>query len=261
MLSDEHRAELTTAVERLAWATLDLDPGTKGESQERWLAVLTALLAIRDDAEQLAGSAALSAAQHGADYPAIGLAAGMTRQGARRKWPGLAGLSESRQRKRGWWDIWGSQFVECVRAVVALPEVQDLPWLANLRVRLAGLDETSPHGAFELMLVDAYSVALNAPTPADPADARLLGLLSALTAEAYAATNGHSDLIPRASKLCATTDCGAESIIELLRQHAGFPAVPACRPHALEVLREPAARVVTAYQPDVAVSLFVEARG
>ena len=78
--------------------------------RQMWLAKLASLLAIRDTAEQLAASAALSAAQRGADYPAIGDAAGMTRQGARRKWPGLAGLSDERQRKLAWWDSRGDQF-------------------------------------------------------------------------------------------------------------------------------------------------------
>jgi hypothetical protein len=103
-MSDAQRTELTTAVEQLAWTVvremleLKRDAGPRSDLpdadlRQMWLAALTSLLAIRDSAEQLAGSAALSAAQRGADYPAIGDAAGMTRQGARRKWPGLAGLS------------------------------------------------------------------------------------------------------------------------------------------------------------------------
>ncbi|MFC0541483.1 hypothetical protein [Kutzneria chonburiensis] len=84
MLSDEQRAELTAAIDRLSRAD-DAD----GDQREHWLAVLTTLLAVRDSAEQLAATAARRAAEHGADYPDIGAAAGMTRQGARRKWPGL----------------------------------------------------------------------------------------------------------------------------------------------------------------------------
>lgn len=87
MLSDEQRADLTAAVDRLARTAA---PSPDGDQREHWLAVLTALLAVRDSAEQLAAAAARSAAEHGADYPDIGAAAGMTRQGARRKWPGLA---------------------------------------------------------------------------------------------------------------------------------------------------------------------------
>jgi hypothetical protein len=267
VLSDEQRADLTAAVERLAWttgrATLGLDPADgpdpDGDQREQWLAVLTSLTAIREDADQLAGSVALTAAQHGADYPAIGAAAGLTRQGARRKWPGLAGLAAVRQRKRGWWETWGEQFEECVRAVLEMPAAQGLPWLANLRINLNALDEKSPRKSLDAMLVDACAVALNAPTPDNPADARRLGLLSAITAEAYAALNGHAGLIEQLPKPCA--ECGSESIVDLLRRDAGFPAVPACREHAVDALREPATRVVTVRQPGVAVSLFVEARG
>jgi hypothetical protein len=84
VLSDEQRAELTAAIDRLSRAD-DAD----GDQREHWLAVLTTLLAVRDSAERLAATAARRAAEHGADYPDIGAAAGMTRQGARRKWPGL----------------------------------------------------------------------------------------------------------------------------------------------------------------------------
>jgi hypothetical protein len=269
VLSDEQRAELNAAVERLAWtsarATLGLEPAPgpryDGDPREQWLSALSALLAIRDSAEQLAASAALSAAQQGADYPEIGAAAGMTRQGARRKWPGLAGLPDVREHKLAWWSTWGERFTECVRAVLVLPQAQGLPWLDNLRAHLLSLDETTPAETLDLMLVDAYAVALNAPTPADPDDARPLGMLAALTADAYATTNGHSALIARKPKPCSTPDCPAESIVELLRRDGGFPAVPACRQHALDALRKPAARIVTAYQPDVAPSLFAEARG
>src|SRR3979409_1291583 len=101
-MSDGQRHGVTTAGEQLAWTvvreTLELEPDAGRPSdvpdadlRQMWLTSLTALLAIRDSAEQLAASAALSAAERGADYPAIGHAAGMTRQGARRKWPGLAG--------------------------------------------------------------------------------------------------------------------------------------------------------------------------
>ena len=129
-LSDAQRTDLAAAVERLAWTAVretlqlgpDAGPGSDladADLREMWLAALTSLLAIRDSAEQLAASAALSAAQRGADYPAIGEAAGMTRQGARRKWPGLAGLSDERQRKLAWWASRGDQFARCARAVLA----------------------------------------------------------------------------------------------------------------------------------------------
>ncbi|MEH0826311.1 hypothetical protein, partial [Micromonospora sp. CPCC 205714] len=50
---------------------------------------LTALVVIRAAAEELANAAASEAARCGANYPAIGEAAGMTRQAARVRWPGL----------------------------------------------------------------------------------------------------------------------------------------------------------------------------
>src|SRR5262245_52378734 len=118
------------AVEQLAWTvvreTLELEPDEgprsdlpDADQRQMWLTALSALLAIRDSAEELAASAALSAAQRGADYPAIGHASGMTRQGARRKWPGLAGLADERQRKLTWWNSHGGQLAQCARAVLA----------------------------------------------------------------------------------------------------------------------------------------------
>ncbi|MEH0954652.1 hypothetical protein [Micromonospora sp. CPCC 205554] len=59
-------------------------------TQERiHLRQLTALVVIRAAAEELANAAASEAARCGANYPAIGEAAGMTRQAARVRWPGL----------------------------------------------------------------------------------------------------------------------------------------------------------------------------
>jgi hypothetical protein len=60
-----------------------------GQDQREWLARLAALTAIRSAADDLAAHAAAQAAEHGAGYPALGLAAGTTRQNARVKWPGL----------------------------------------------------------------------------------------------------------------------------------------------------------------------------
>lgn len=223
-LSSAQRAELTAAIERLAQATARETPplGPNGKTQpdppdaqprQLWLATLTSLMAIRDSAEQLAASAALSAAQHGADYPAIGAAAGMTRQGARRKWPGLAGLADQRQRKLTWWNTHAGEFAECVRAVLATAEGRPgLPWLETLRARLAEFEQASTAqrlDAFDLLLVDAYAVALNAATPTDPAAAKPIGLLAALTADAYAATNGHSALLSRDGDACGTRGCPA----------------------------------------------------
>jgi hypothetical protein len=275
-LSNAQRAVLTTAVEELAWKvareTLEFEPDVRPGSdlpdadlRQLWLAALNALLAIRDGAEQLAASAALSAAQRGADYPAIGDAAGMTRQGARRKWPGLAGMADERQRKLTWWNSRRDQFVECVRSVLGTAEGQPgLPWLSNLRTRLAEIENVSPAqrlDAFDLVLVDAHAVALNASTPADAVAARPIGLLAALTADAYAAMNGHSSLFLRDVMTCGTSECRCAPIVGLLCPDAGDRPVPACRQHAVEALRQPTNRIVTAYQPDAALAVFAEAHG
>lgn len=272
-LSDAQRAALATAIEQLAWTaareSLHWQPGGQphpevpdADARQLWLAALTSLLAIRDSAEQLAASAALSAAQRGAEYPAIGDAAGMTRQGARRKWPGLAGLTDERQRKLAWWDRRGTQFTDAVRAVLAVADGQDLPWLANLRSWLAELETVSPKNrldAFDTVLVDAHAVALNAPIPIEPSAALSIGLLAALTADAHAATNGHSALIDRAPMTCGITGCHSEPVVGLLRSGADHQTVPHCRRHAVEELRQPTHRIASAYQPDVALSVFTEA--
>lgn len=272
-MSDAQRTELTTAVEQLAWTVvremLELEPDAGPRSdvpdadlRQMWLAALTSLLAIRDSAEQLAASAALSAAQRGADYPAIGDAAGMTRQGARRKWPGLAGLSDERQRKLTWWNSRREQFAQCVRAVLTTSE--EWPRLAALRERLDDIEQASPAqriDAFDMALVDAHAVAVGAPTPAEPTAAHASGLLAALTADAYAAMNSHSSLVVREDLACGTDDCPSEPIVELWRPDLGHRAVPACRGHAVEALGQPATRIVAAYQPDIALSVFAEAHG
>ncbi|MFF8510770.1 response regulator [Streptomyces sp. NPDC015492] len=53
------------------------------------LTMLHLLEQVQQAAEQLQRNAARSAARAGAGYPQIGAACGMTRQGARRRWPGL----------------------------------------------------------------------------------------------------------------------------------------------------------------------------
>ncbi|WP_146228124.1 hypothetical protein [Micromonospora sp. S4605] len=67
--------------------------------QDRCLRELAALMAIRAAADELATVAAISAASNGAMYPAIGDAAGMTRQAARVRWPGLTDLARKAQRR------------------------------------------------------------------------------------------------------------------------------------------------------------------
>jgi hypothetical protein len=272
-LPDAQRTDLAAAVQQLAWTaareTLQLGPGAGPGSdlpdtnlRQMWLAALTALLAIRDSAEQFAASAALSAAQHGADYPAIGEAAGMTRQGARRKWPGLAGLSDERQRKLTWWASRGDQFTRCARAVLAASAEGQR--LAALRERLDDIGQASPAqqtDAFDMALVDAAAVAAGEPAPAGPAAAHAYGLLAALTADAYAAMSSHSSLLNREDRACGTGSCPREPVVELWRPDFGHRPAPACREHAVQALGQPDVRIVAAYQPDVALSVFAQAHG
>jgi hypothetical protein len=277
-LPDAQRTDLAAAVERLAWTaareTLKLgrdagpDSGlADADLRDMWLAALTSLLAIRDSAEQLAASAALSAAQRGADYPAIGEAAGMTRQGARRKWPGLAGLSDERQRKLAWWASRGDQFARCARAVLAASA--EGPRLAALRERLDDIGQASPAqrtDAFDMALVDAAAVAAAEPAPPGPAAAHAYGLLAALTADAYAAMSSHSSLLNssllnREDRACGTDGCPREPVVELWRPDFGHRPAPACREHAVQALGQPDVRIVAAYQPDVALSVFAQAHG
>jgi hypothetical protein len=272
-LPDAQRTGLAAAVERLAWTAVretlqlgpDAGPGSdlaEADLQQMWLAALTSLLAIRDSAEQLAASAALSAAQCGADYPAIGEAAGMTRQGARRKWPGLAGLSDERQRKLTWWASRGDQFMRSARAVLAAsPEG---PRLAILRERLDDIEQASPAqriDAFDMALADAAAVAAGAPAPAGPAAAQAYGLLAALTADAYAAVSSHSSLLSREDLACGTGGCPRGPVVELWRPDFGHRPAPACREHAVQALGQPDVRIVAAYQQDVALSVFTQAHG
>jgi hypothetical protein len=75
--------------------------GLSADTRRRcWLALLAALTATEREVAALTATAAERAAEHGADYPALGAAAGMTRQGARRRWPGLSGRGGVATRRR-----------------------------------------------------------------------------------------------------------------------------------------------------------------
>lgn len=69
--------------------------GTDPDVSEREvrLAVLTAGQLLRTVLDDHLDQAAHAAARAGAGYVEIGAAVGMSRQGARRRWPGLADLS------------------------------------------------------------------------------------------------------------------------------------------------------------------------
>ncbi|MEU4693743.1 hypothetical protein [Actinoplanes sp. NPDC023714] len=59
------------------------------------LAVLAAAHLLHTEVGAHRDDAAVSAAQVGADYADIGTAIGMTRQGARRRWPDLAAVTRA----------------------------------------------------------------------------------------------------------------------------------------------------------------------
>ncbi|MFR9795064.1 hypothetical protein ACL02U_04030 [Streptomyces sp. MS06] len=62
---------------------------TGDESRRRALLRLRVLVHVKQAVRSLEDQAARSAAASGAGYPEIGRAVGMSRQGARRRWPGL----------------------------------------------------------------------------------------------------------------------------------------------------------------------------
>lgn len=66
------------------------EPGdTRDEARTRALVRLRALARVRQTVRDLEDQAAHAAAESGAGYPEIGRAVSMSRQGARRRWPGL----------------------------------------------------------------------------------------------------------------------------------------------------------------------------
>ncbi|WP_328470875.1 hypothetical protein OHA21_05675 [Actinoplanes sp. NBC_00393] len=103
-MADE-KETLAGSIQELAWAWARNQPpgdqrmdvaspyehGLTHEQRRRaWLATLSGLNAIQAEITELTATAASRAAEYGADYPDIGRAIGMTRQGARRRWPQLS---------------------------------------------------------------------------------------------------------------------------------------------------------------------------
>jgi hypothetical protein len=70
------------------------------QRRKAWLATLTGLEVVRHQVAHLAETAATRAVEYGADYPELGRAVGLTRQGARRRWPALPALHRLRGSKR-----------------------------------------------------------------------------------------------------------------------------------------------------------------
>ncbi|MFD0312934.1 hypothetical protein [Streptomyces flavalbus] len=93
MTDGEMTDRVAAAVDELAHRLVhDLaHPSGDGALDARWqaLARLRVLVQVERAVHDLEQGAARAAAVAGAGYPEIGRAASMTRQGARRRWPGL----------------------------------------------------------------------------------------------------------------------------------------------------------------------------
>ncbi|MGI5447424.1 response regulator [Streptomyces sp. CA-243310] len=74
---------------RLAYRLLEVPEDPAANDPAQALALLHLLDQLQEATERLQREAAKTAARAGAGYPQIGAACGMTRQGARRRWPGL----------------------------------------------------------------------------------------------------------------------------------------------------------------------------
>ncbi|MDO0924331.1 hypothetical protein QQY24_02485 [Streptomyces sp. TG1A-8] len=99
----EAAALVTQAVDelarRLARSTVPPPAGSSdetGDARRRALVRLRVLAGVKQAVRHLEDQAALAAAASGAGYPEIGQAMSMSRQGARRRWPGLITSSTPR---------------------------------------------------------------------------------------------------------------------------------------------------------------------
>jgi hypothetical protein len=88
--------ELARRLEQDSAQALAESPGAVDDARERALARLRVLAHVRQAARHLEDQAAHAAAASGAGYPEIGQAVSMSRQGARRRWPGLISHSTHR---------------------------------------------------------------------------------------------------------------------------------------------------------------------
>ncbi|MER7680716.1 response regulator [Streptomyces sp. NPDC096934] len=82
-------ATVADLAQRLALKLLDAPAQQAPDDPTRALALLHLLDHVQQATERLQREAAGAAARAGAGYPQIGAACGMTRQGARQRWPGL----------------------------------------------------------------------------------------------------------------------------------------------------------------------------
>ncbi|MER5843107.1 response regulator [Streptomyces prasinus] len=93
-ITPQEAASLTDAAvgdlaQRLAHRFLGASSHPAPDDPAQALALLRVLDHLKQATERLQQEAAVAAARAGAGYPQIGAACGLTRQGARRRWPGL----------------------------------------------------------------------------------------------------------------------------------------------------------------------------
>ncbi|EGX58145.1 hypothetical protein SZN_19265 [Streptomyces zinciresistens K42] len=81
--------ELTRRMAQLGGTRPAEPPEVPGDGLQGALACLRVLAGVKECVRDLEDEAAHAAAAHGAGYPEIGRAVDMSRQGARRRWPGL----------------------------------------------------------------------------------------------------------------------------------------------------------------------------
>jgi hypothetical protein len=89
-LLDGELDELAHRMARRAFHPLCEEEGEEAQRADA-LAYLHLLAHLRDSVERLSDRAAEQAARAGAGYPQLGRACSISRQGARRRWPGLVG--------------------------------------------------------------------------------------------------------------------------------------------------------------------------
>lgn len=89
-IADAAVADLAQRLAQRAFRPMGDPRGAPGDVPERdALAVLHALVHLQQAVERQKDQAAGTAAREGAGYPQLGAACNMSRQGARRRWPGL----------------------------------------------------------------------------------------------------------------------------------------------------------------------------
>lgn len=99
-LAERARVAVAEAARQLVLLTPEPDAGEEGPGEPRGgaLASLRALAYLGRAVEECAAEAARTAAQEGAGYPQLGRAWGVSRQGARKRWPGLVFLTRPASR-------------------------------------------------------------------------------------------------------------------------------------------------------------------